>query len=100
MRRHLTLHEVKLWKYLKGKQLGVTFRRQYLIANQYIADFVCLEKKLIIEVDGSQHCENSQDVRRSEELIKRGFQIIRFWDFQIEQHIESCVQVIIEKLKE
>lgn len=99
-RRHLTLHEVKLWKCLKGKQLGVSFRRQYLIANKYIADFVCLEKKLIIEVDGSQHADNLQDVRRTKELTQMGFQIIRFWNFEIDKNLEGCVQLIAQKLKE
>ncbi len=100
MRRNLTLHEVKLWKRLKSKQLGVVFYRQYLITNKYIADFVCLEKKLIIEVDGSQHCDNPQDVKRTAELTKMGFQIIRFWNLEIDRNLASCVQVIEQKLKE
>ena len=78
MRRHLTLLEVKLWKCLQSSQLGVIFRRQYLIANKYIADFVCLEKKLIIEVDGSQHCDNPQDVKRTEELTQWVFKLSVF----------------------
>ena len=100
MRRHLTLYEVKLWKCLQSSQLGATFRRQYLIANKYIADFVCLEKKLIIEVDGSQHCDNLQDVKRTKELTQMGFQIIRFWNLEIDRNLNGCVQVIIEKLRE
>ena len=100
MRRNLTLQEVKLWKCLKGKQLGVVFRRQYLIANEYIVDFVCLEKKLIIEVDGSQHADNLQDQKRSAQLTKLGFQIIRFWNFEIDKNLEGCVQIIRQKLKE
>ena len=100
MRRNLTLHEVKLWNCLKSKQLGVSFRRQYLIANKYIADFICLEKKLIIEVDGSQHCDNPQDVKRAKELTHMGFQILRFWNLDIDQNLAGCLYVIRQKLKE
>ena len=99
MRRNLTIHEVKLWKCLKSKQLGVVFHRQYLIANKYIADFVCLEKNLIIELDGSQHCDNPQDIKRTAELTKMGFEVIRFWNLEIDRNLDGCVQVVLQKLK-
>ena len=100
MRRHLTLHEVKLWKCLQSRKLGVTFHRQYLIANKYIVDFVCLEKKLIIEVDGSQHSDNPKDKQRTEELTHMGFQMVRFWNCEIDRDLQACLQVIEQKLKE
>ena len=57
LRSHATAQEALLWNYLRAKRLGVKFRRQVPIGN-YIVDFACLEKHLIIEVDGSQHAEN------------------------------------------
>ncbi len=70
--------EAKLWNRLRNNRLGLKFRRQYLIANEYIADFACLEKNLMIEMDGSQHAESQADVERSNMLTNRGFTILRF----------------------
>ncbi len=55
MRKNPTQAENKLWQELRGKKLGFGFRRQFVIDSKYIADFVCLEKRLIIECDGGQH---------------------------------------------
>ncbi|TQR53127.1 hypothetical protein DMC01_11955, partial [Campylobacter troglodytis] len=55
MRKNPTDAENKLWQELRNKKLGFSFRRQFVIDSKYIADFVCLEKRLIIECDGSQH---------------------------------------------
>ncbi|MBI5788593.1 MAG: DUF559 domain-containing protein, partial [Candidatus Schekmanbacteria bacterium] len=60
---------------------------------QFIVDFVCLEKKLIIEVDGSQHSEHA-DARRSQWLQKEGYQIIRFWNNQVLQQKEAVGDII------
>ncbi|MBI5789396.1 MAG: endonuclease domain-containing protein, partial [Candidatus Schekmanbacteria bacterium] len=68
LRKNLTDAERKLWQMLRLKQTGYKFRRQHPIG-QFIVDFVCLEKKLIIEVDGSQHSEHA-DARRSQWLQK------------------------------
>ena len=69
-----------LWEKLKGKQLeNYKFRRQHIIGN-YIADFVCLKKNLIIEIDGSihQHPENKEnDEYRTQQLNTKGFTVIR-----------------------
>jgi methionine--tRNA ligase beta chain len=78
--------EIALWEMLRGKQLdGYKFRRQHIIAN-YIADFVCLSAKLIIEVDGLIHQipENKiSDEGRTTELNKNGFQVIRFNNVEV-----------------
>ena len=78
--------EIALWELLRGKQLdGYKFRRQHIIAN-YIADFVCLPAKLIIEVDGLMHQvpENKiSDEERTSELKKYGFEIIRFNNIEV-----------------
>lgn len=94
MRQHLTSQEVKLWQYLRKEQLGFKFRRQYPINDKYIADFVCLEKKLIIELDGSQHAENKQDIIRTEYLQELGFSVLRFWNTEIDNNLMGCLDVI------
>ncbi len=96
LRKTKTSQEAKLWRHLRNEQLGVKFRRQYLIANQYIADFVCLEKKLIIEIDGSQHADNTADKQRTLALKKRGFKMLRFWNNQIDQHLDACLEEIFQ----
>ena len=60
MRKNPTDAENKLWQELRNKKLGFSFRRQFVIDSKYIADFVCLEKRLIIECDGSQHAINDE----------------------------------------
>ncbi len=59
LRKELTPAERKLWAYLRGDKLGVNFRRQHAIG-KFIPDFVCIEMKLIIELDGSQHLEQEE----------------------------------------
>ena len=98
MRKNMTDSEKKLWYAINKKRLGFQFRRQYIIDNKYIADFVCLEKKLIIEVDGSQHIENKNDEARTQYLQKFGFNVIRFWNWDINNNLDGCLQVIWDVL--
>lgn len=88
LRREQTEAEKKLWAALRARQAqvkGVKFRRQYPIG-PYIADFCCIERGLIIELDGCQHGESegiAKDEARSEFLQARGFRVIRFWNHEI-----------------
>ena len=80
MRKHPTQAEDILWGMLRKKQLGVKFNRQYII-ECYIVDFVCLEKQLIIEVDGKYHDTEYQrgyDEQRTQILNNLGFRVLRF----------------------
>src|SRR5690349_18952421 len=71
---------MRLWSKLRASQLGVRFRRQHRIAG-YIADFVCLEKRVIVELDGGQHADQVEyDERRTQVLTKLGFRVLRFWN--------------------
>ena len=90
-----------LWKYIRKRQLeGYRFRRQYPIG-VYIVDFVCLDQKLIIELDGSQHQNNNEyDTTRSQYLELQGFKIIRFWNNQVLNEIEGVLETIYIFLKE
>jgi very-short-patch-repair endonuclease len=94
LRKNLTDAERQLWKYLRAKQIeGLKFRRQEPIGN-YIADFVCFEKNLIIEIDGGQHCEE-RDAKRDSWLSSQGFSIRRFWNHEVLQNIEGVLEVIL-----
>ncbi len=94
LRKQSTNTELLLWFHLQAKRLeGLKFRRQQPIG-KYIVDFVCFEKKLIIEVDGGQHSENDNDKERDEWLIKEGFQVLRFWNNDVLSNIAGVLEVI------
>src|SRR4030095_5791058 len=83
LRKRTTDTERLLWSRLRRRQIrGYRFRRQVPIGN-YIAEFVCIEARLIIELDGSQHQENlAYDEQRTRYLEQRGYEIFRVWDNQ------------------
>ncbi|MFI3240972.1 MAG: DUF559 domain-containing protein [Alphaproteobacteria bacterium] len=91
LRKNMTPQEVKVWQKIRKEQLGYKFRRQVSIDDKYIADFACLEKRLIIEIDGSHHNGNVADVDRHFYLENNGFFIIRFWNNEIEDNLDECV---------
>ena len=82
--KNTTDAERLLWKHLRLRQIGgYKFRRQQALGH-YIVDFVCLEKRLAIEVHGGQHSEQTDyDTWRSAWLETQGFRILRFWDHEI-----------------
>jgi very-short-patch-repair endonuclease len=93
LRREMTDTERLLWKHLRGGQLGgMKFRRQHPIP-PYIADFCCIEDKLIIELDGSQHSEQADAVRTAF-LESQGWQVMRFWDNDVLTQVEAVVEAI------
>ena len=94
LRKNLTPAERKLWSVIRNDQLGVNFRRQHAIG-PYIPDFVCIEKRLIIELDGSQHLEQTDyDKERSMFLEGQGYKVIRFWNNAIMKDINSVILAI------
>ena len=100
LRKNPTVAEQKLWKHLRHRQLNVyKFRRQHPVGS-YIVDFVCLEKRLIIEVDGGQHSEQvDYDLERSAWLEVQGFRVLRFWNNEVLKEIEVVKEVIAEALR-
>jgi len=93
--------EALLWEQLKSKKLEHKFRRQHLI-NDFIVDFVCLSKKLIIEVDGGYHLAAKQqisDEERTKVLENEGFEIIRFKNQEVIGDNENVIKTIIQKLE-
>ena len=95
----MTDSERFLWKYLRKRQIGGhKFRRQHIIGN-YIVDFVCLKKKLVIELDGGQHKNNIEyDTQRTKYLKLEGFKVIRFWNNQVLNEIEGVLETIYNLL--
>ena len=95
-RKNQTEAESILWSQIRGKSLGVTFLRQYIIG-VYITDFACLDPKLVIEVDGGYHSEPRQvedDAIRQEWLERQGFQVIRFSNEEVACDIDNTINKI------
>jgi len=98
MRKAMTDAELKLWNELRAHRLmGLGFRRQFPIAG-YIVDFACPEKKLIVEVDGSQHSDAGfaeADEIRSKRLEQDGWTVLRFWNDDVIRDIDNVCQHIV-----
>ena len=97
LRKRSTHAEILLWRHLRAKQLeGLKFKRQQPIGN-YIVDFVCFEKQIVIEVDGGQHAiEKDKDKERDRWLEGQGFRVLRFWNNEVVANIEGVLEVVRE----
>ena len=97
LRKRLTDTERLLWRHLRAKQLeGLKFRRQEPIG-RYIVDFVCHEKRIVIEVDGGQHStDKNRDAERDKWLNKQGYKVLRFWNNEVLKNIQGVLHVIKE----
>lgn len=95
LRQTSTSPEIKLWYYLRNRQFfGLKFRRQYPIG-PYIVDFVCLDQKLIIELDGGQHVEQHlYDSKRTTYLEHFNFRVIRFWNHDVLTRMDIVLEQI------
>jgi very-short-patch-repair endonuclease len=95
LRKNMTDAERKLWTHLRDRQIAsVKFRRQHPIG-PYVVDFIALEPKLIIEIDGGHHARQvEQDAKRSEWLVSNGFRVLRFWNHEVLQHTDKVLQAI------
>lgn len=93
--REMTEAEDRLWQELRGRRLDrLKFRRQVPIG-PYVADFLCAEAFLIVEVDGSQHADLAYDQRRAEALKARGLRVLRFWNDEVLRELDSVCDTII-----
>jgi very-short-patch-repair endonuclease len=97
LRKNSTDAERLLWRELRSRQLaGHKFRRQQPLG-RFIVDFVCLEERLVVEVDGGQHRDathSKYDAERDAWLAKEGFRVLRFWDHQVLREIEAVKATI------
>ena len=103
LRSNMTKEEIKLWNIIKAhKFYGYKFKRQVPIGN-YIVDFFCPEKSLIIEIDGGQHNVEDNivsDGQRTNYLISHGYKVIRFWNNEVWNNIEGVCEKIKQCLEE
>jgi len=95
LRSNMTEAEQKLWYYLRANRfMGLKFKRQKPLG-PYIVDFVCLEEKLIIELDGGQHAENiAYDQIRDTWLRNQGYTVLRFWNNELLNETKSVLEKI------
>lgn len=99
-RKEMTASEKVLWNALHDNFQGYRFRRQHAIGH-YIADFVCLPARLVIEVDGDYHHSTQQqenDSLRTDYLQSKGFRVIRFSNEQVNANIKGVIQIIKDEL--
>ncbi len=96
----MTEAEGKLWQELRDRRLDrIKFRRQAPIG-KYVADFVCPEARLIIEIDGSQHAESDTDHIRKTELEAKGFRVLRFWNDDVLKDLNAVCDTIIAYVRD
>ena len=101
LRTFSTDAEKRLWTELRGRRLlGLKFRRQTWIGH-YIVDFICLDRRLVIEADGGQHAGQAEyDESRTTYLAKEGFRVLRFWNNDVLTNLDGVMTVIVDALKE
>ena len=91
--------EWRLWGSLRAKRFaGYKFKRQQPLGS-YIVDFVCFKRRLVVEVDGSQHMDSPSDAKRDLWLAREGFRVLRFWDNAVLQELESVEEAIFAPLE-
>ena len=99
LRQNQTEAEAKLWSRLRTHRMaGVQFRRQHAIGN-YIVDFCSPRRKLVIELDGSQHLDQAEyDSERTKYLETKGYRVLRFWNNEIMNEIDAVLNMIWTEL--
>ena len=98
LRRARTRAESALRARIRGRQIGgFKFVRQEPIGCYY-ADFVCREQRVIIELDGGQHCDRPEDRHRDRELCALGYRVIRFWNNEVIDNLDGVLQSLLSEL--
>jgi very-short-patch-repair endonuclease len=98
LRSDMTEAERRLWSLLRDRRLtGYKFRRQRPLG-PFIVDFVCMEHRLVIEVDGGQHADNEADTRRTAWLEAEGWHVIRFWNNEVLSNSDGVAERVLRVL--
>lgn len=98
LRKDMPPAERKIWARIRNRALGgFRFRRQHTIG-PYIADFVCVEARVVIELDGEQHAfdDGARDARRDAFIQAQDWQILRFWNYDVYGNINGVLEIILE----
>ena len=99
LRRQMTDAEASLWHHLRNRTLmGCKFRRQHPIG-PYIVDFACVERKLVVELDGSRHADSASDSARTSWIQANGYRVLRFWNNDALRQQQVVLAVILEVLE-
>ncbi|MDH4561423.1 endonuclease domain-containing protein [Pseudomonas sp. BN411] len=95
LRSNMTDAEHHLWYYLRGHRFfGLKFKRQKPMGH-YIVDFICLEQRLVIELDGGQHQEQAdRDGERDRWLSEQGYRVLRFWNHEVLRDTDAVLEAI------
>src|SRR5579862_8968360 len=99
LRRTMTEAEKRVWQILRSHQMtGCKFRRQVPLG-RYVADFVCHEARLVVEIDGGQHDPSSSaEIERTRFLEDEGYRVLRFWNNEVLTNLEGVYEVIAAEL--
>jgi very-short-patch-repair endonuclease len=98
LRKNMTEAEKRLWFHLRDRRLGGhKFRRQVTI-DPYIVDFLCVERRLVVEADGSQHSD-AVDAARTAFLTAQGYRVIRFWNNDVLARTNTVTEAILAALE-
>ena len=99
LRRDETDAEAIVWWHVRNRQLnGYKFRRQVPIG-PYIADFVCQERRVIVELDGSQHADSLRDAIRDRYLERLGYRVLRFWNHEVFEDTDAVLEHVVAVLE-
>jgi very-short-patch-repair endonuclease len=99
LRRNSTDAERKLWYRLRSRSIpGFKFVRQEPIG-PYVVDFICRERRLIVEVDGGQHAESKHDLVRDQWLADHRYRVLRFWNNEVMMNIDGVLESIAAALR-
>ena len=102
LRKNMTEFELVLWRRLRDRRFcNIKFRRQVPIG-KYIVDFICFDKRVIIELDGSGHCEDEQykyDRARDEFFKSQGYRVLRFFNNELSNSMEEVLDVIYKAVQ-
>ena len=97
LRQQATPVEKIIWEQLRDRRLlGLKFRRQHPLGI-YIVDFYCPAHRLVVEIDGEIHrYQGVNDQTRTDQLEEKGYKVIRFWNYEVEHHLDTVLDTIAE----
>jgi very-short-patch-repair endonuclease len=99
LRRRSTDAESHLWYHLRDRRLaGFKFRRQHPI-DRYFADFACVERNLVVELDGAQHCQSQYDVLRDAMMQRLGWRVVRYSDRDVLLNTTGVLEALLAELQ-
>ena len=98
LRREMTDAERRIWAQVRGRRFGgFKFKRQWSLG-PYVVDFCCIDRKLVVEIDGGQHSE-ARDVRRTKALEAMGYRVVRFWNNDVFGNLEGVLTNLLAELE-